>query len=228
MAHGRTLKRRAENEVEFGRIVAFSDGVFSIAITLLGLNLGIDKGLTEGQIDNALWDQREMFFSYAISFAVIGRFWLVHHRFFSEVNAFDGRLIGLNLVYLGWIVLIPFSSEVLGEYGGKTTAVVLYSVNLAVVVLLGLVMSVDARRRGLTKIDDRTHRENQIRATYIAGIFGLSIPIALVAPNIAPWLWLVLFIDPSSRLARRGVSPAGSYRRSIAPVWSRRPTSRGR
>jgi TMEM175 potassium channel family protein len=208
MAHGRTLKRRAENEVEFGRIVAFSDGVFSIAITLLVLNLGIDKGLTEGQIDNALWDQREMFFAYAISFAVIGRFWLVHHRFFSEVQAFDGRMIGLNLLYLGWIVLIPFSSEVLGEYGGKTTAVVLYSVNLAVVVLLGLLMSADARRRGLTKIDDRTHRENQIRATYIAGIFGLSIPIALVAPNVAPWLWLVLFVDPSSRLARRTVSSA--------------------
>lgn len=208
MAQGRTLKRREENEVEFGRIVAFSDGVFSIAITLLVLNLGIDKGLTEGQIDNALWDQREMFFSYAISFAVIGRFWLVHHRFFSEVNAFDARLIGLNLVYLGWIVLIPFTSEVLGEYGGKTTAVVLYSVNLAVVVLLGLAMSVDARRRGLTKIDDRTHRENQIRATYIAGIFLLSIPIALVAPKVAPWLWLVLFVDPSSRLTRGSVSSA--------------------
>lgn len=209
MARGRSLKRRADNEVEFGRIVAFSDGVFSIAITLLVLNLGIDKGLTEGQIDNALWDQREMFLSYAISFAVIGRFWLVHHRFFAEVQAFDGRLIGLNLVYLGWIVLIPFSSEVLGEYGGKTTAVVIYSVNLAVVVLLGLLMSVDARRRGLTKIDDRTHRENQIRATYIAGIFLLSIPVALVAPNVAPWLWLVLFVDPSSRLAGRSLSSAG-------------------
>lgn len=209
MAQGDGLKQRAENEIEFGRIVAFSDGVFSIAITLLVLNLGIDKGLTEGQIDNALWDQREMFFAYAISFAVIGRFWLVHHRFFSEVDAFDGRLIGLNLVYLGWIVLIPFSSEVLGEYGGKTTAVVLYSVNLAIVVLLGQLMSVDARRRGLTKIDDRTHRENQIRGAYIAGIFLLSIPIALVAPNLAPWLWLVLFVDPSSRLAKRTVSSAG-------------------
>ena len=209
MAHGTGPKQRVENEVEFGRIVAFSDGVFSIAITLLVLNLGIDKGLTEGQIDNALWDQREMFLAYAISFAVIGRFWLVHHRFFSEVDAFDGRMIGLNLLYLGWIVLIPFSSEVLGDYGGKTTAVVLYSVNLAVVVLLGLLMSVDARRRGLTKIDDRTHRENQIRGTYIAGIFLLSIPIALVAPTVAPWLWLVLFIDPASRLAGRGVSSAG-------------------
>jgi uncharacterized membrane protein len=206
MAAARTLKRRAENEIEFGRIVAFSDGVFSIAITLLVLNLGIDKGLTEAQIDDALWDQRETFLAYAISFAVIGRFWLVHHRFFAEVEAFDGRLIGLNLLYLGWIVLIPFSSEVLGEYGGRTPAVVLYSVNLAVVVLLGLWMGADARRRGLTGIDDRTHRENQIRSAYIAGIFGLSIPLAFLAPNLAPYLWLVLFVDPSSRLAERGLS----------------------
>jgi uncharacterized membrane protein len=209
MAREQAPRQRAENEIEFGRIVAFSDGVFSIAITLLVLNLGIDKGLTEGQIDDELWNQRDTFFAYAISFAVIGRFWLVHHRFFSEVQAFDGRLIGLNLLYLGWVVLIPFSSEVLGEYGGKTPAVVLYSVNLAVVVLLGLLMGADARRRGLVKIDDRTHRENQIRSVYIAGIFLLSVPIAFLAPSVAPYLWLVLFVDPSARLAARGTSRAG-------------------
>jgi TMEM175 potassium channel family protein len=196
-------KERGENEVEFGRIVAFSDGVFSIAITLLVLNLGIRKGLTEGQIDNELWNQRDLLFAYAISFAVIGRFWLVHHRFFSEVRAFDGRLIALNLVYLGSVVLIPFSSELLGEYGGTTTAVVFYSVNLAAVVLIGLLMHVDARHRGLTKIDDVAHRETQIRSTYIAGIFLISIPVAYFSPDVAPYLWLVLFLDPSSRLARR-------------------------
>jgi uncharacterized membrane protein len=196
-------KQRGDNEVEFGRIVAFSDGVFSIAITLLVLNIGIRKGLTEGQIDDALWDQRDLFFAYAISFAVIGRFWLVHHRFFSEVRAFDGRLIALNLVYLGAVVLIPFSSELLGEYGGTTTVVVFYSVNLAAVVLLGLLMHMDARRRGLTGIDDRSHRETQIRSSYIAGIFLLSVPVAIFAPDVAPYLWLILFVDPSSRLARR-------------------------
>lgn len=204
MAREEAIKRRAENEIEFGRIVAFSDGVFSIAITLLVLNLGIEKGLTEGQIDDALWDLRENLFAYAISFAVIGRFWLVHHRFFAEVEAFDRRLIGLNLLYLGWIVLIPFSSEVLGEYGGKTTAVVLYSVNLAVVVLLGQLMGAYARRQGLTKLDDRTHRENQIRSVYISGVFLLSVPLAFLAPGLATLLWLVLFLDPSSRLAGRG------------------------
>ncbi|HYG96012.1 MAG TPA: TMEM175 family protein [Solirubrobacterales bacterium] len=208
MAREQTPSRRAENEIEFGRIVAFSDGVFSIAITLLVLNLGIDKGLTEGQLDDELWNQRDTFFAYAISFAVIGRFWLVHHRFFSEVEAFDGRLIGLNLLYLGWVVLIPFSSEMLGEYGGKTPAVVLYSVNLAVVVLLGLLMGADARRRGLVKTDERSHRENQIRSAYIAAIFLLSVPVAFLAPSVAPYLWLVLFVDPSARLAARGVSRA--------------------
>jgi len=65
-------------------------------------------------------------------------------------------------------------------------------------------MHVDARRRGLTKIDDVTHRETQVRSTYIAGIFLISIPVAYFSPDLAPFLWLVLFLDPSSRLARRG------------------------
>jgi uncharacterized membrane protein len=196
-------KRREGNEIEFSRIVAFSDGVFAIAITLLVLNLTIDKGLSGEQLTEALLDNWDNLIAYGISFAVIGRFWIVHHRFFSEVRAFDGRLLALNLVYLAWIGLIPFSSQVLGDYGGETPSVVVYSVNLAAVVLVGLWMSVDARRRGLTAIDDETHRESRVRGGYIAGIFLLSIPLGFVAPRAAPYLWLLLFIDPSSRLARR-------------------------
>jgi hypothetical protein len=60
-------------------------------------------------------------------------------------------------------------------------------------------MHVDARRRGLTGTDPRSHRETQIRSVYIAGIFLLSVPLAFLAPDVAPYLWLVLFVDPSSR-----------------------------
>ncbi|HET9677010.1 MAG TPA: TMEM175 family protein [Solirubrobacterales bacterium] len=203
MARDEVAKRREGNEIEFGRIVAFSDGVFAIAITLLVLGMGIPKHLAGGELTDALFDQWDNLLAFAISFAVIGRFWVVHHRFFAEVDAFDGRLLGLNLLYLASIVLIPFSSEVLGEYGGKTPSVVLYSVNLAAVVLVGLWMGVDARRRGLTSIDDETHRETRIRSAYIAGVFLLSVPLAFVAPRAAPYLWLLLFIDPSTRIASR-------------------------
>jgi len=203
VARERVAKRREGNEIEFSRIVAFSDGVFAIAITLLVLNLTIDKGLSGEQLTEALFDNWDNLVAYGISFAVIGRFWIVHHRFFSEVRAFDGRLLGLNLFYLACVVLIPFSSQVLGDYGGKTPSVVVYSVNLAAVVLVGLWMSVDARRRGLTAIDDETHRESRVRSGYIAGIFLLSIPLGLFAPRAAPYLWLLLFLDPSARLASR-------------------------
>ena len=206
MARERVAKQREGNEIEFSRIVAFSDGVFAIAITLLVLPLDIGSGLSSGEVADALWDQRENFLAFAISFAVIGRFWLVHHRFFGEVVAFDGRLIALNLVYLGTIVLIPFSSEVLGKDGGETAAVVFYSANLAAVVLVGLWMSASARRAGLTSTSPSAHRENRIRATYIATVFLLSIPLAFVAPGVAPFLWLVLFLDPASWVAGRASS----------------------
>jgi uncharacterized membrane protein len=206
VAREQTIKRREEHEVEFARIVAFSDGVFSIAITLLILNVSVEaKDVASDGLWQALWDQRENLLAYGISFAVIGRFWLVHHRFFGEVNAFDNRLIGLNMLYLGWIVLIPFSSQLLGDYGGQTPSVIVYALNLAVVVLLGLLMAHRARRAGLTSGDAEDDRESKLRAFFIAAVFLLSIPVAVVAPNYAPLLWLVLFFDPTDRLLRTSV-----------------------
>lgn len=196
---------RDGNEIEFSRIVAFSDGVFAIAITLLVLNLSIGTDVPDDEVADAIWDQRGNFLAYAISFAVIGRFWLVHHRFFGEVKAFNNRLLGLNILYLGFIVLIPFSSEVLGEYGGQTASVIVYAVNLAACVLIGMWMIADAHRAGLTSGDRLAIRENRVRSTFIAGVFIASIPLAFVAPNWAPLLWLVLFFDPTDRFVE---SPA--------------------
>jgi uncharacterized membrane protein len=203
VARERIARKREDNEVEFGRIVAFSDGVFSIAITLLVLSLTIGKGIPSDKLAHELWGKHEALLAYAISFAVIGRFWVVHHSFFGEVTAFDGKLIALNLLYLAWIVLIPFSSQVLGDYGGQLPAVVLYSANLAGVVLIGQWMSWDAHRAGLTKTDERTHLENLIRSGYIAGIFLLSIVVAIFNAGLAQFTWFLLFAEPSGHLVDR-------------------------
>jgi TMEM175 potassium channel family protein len=194
-------KRREGNEIEFSRIVAFSDGVFAIAITLLVLAINVPDHLQGEKLADALWGQRADFLAYALSFAVIGRFWLVHHRFFGEVTAFDSRLLALNIFYLAWIALIPFTSEVLGDHGGEAVAIVLYATNLSGVVLTGLWMQVSARRSGLTAIDAPTHRELRYRSLYIAAVFLASIPVALLAPGIAPFMWLALFFDPAGRFA---------------------------
>jgi uncharacterized membrane protein len=134
---------------------------------------------------------------------VIARFWLVHHSFFSEVKAFNSRLIGLNMLYLAWIVLIPFSSQVLGEYGGTLPAVVVYSANLAIVVLIGQWMAWDARRNGLATADGQTERESFVRAMFIAGVFLVSVVIALFDPSIAPYIWLLLFFEGRGHVIER-------------------------
>ncbi len=205
MPRSETAKRRDEHEVEFARIVAFSDGVFAIAITLLVLGLSVPPDLHGKAFETALWDQRDGVFAYALSFAVIGRFWITHHTFFSEVTRFDGRLLSLNLFYLAWIVLIPFSSQVLGDHGSEDGAVILYALNLAGVVLVNLLMMTDARRAGLTKPDTVDAREGRRRALVVAIVFLISIPVALVSVSIAELIWLYLFIEPIVRrtLARR-------------------------
>lgn len=204
MSREATAKRRKENEIEFARIVAFSDGVFAIAITLLVLNLSVPAHIIGDDLWPVLWEQRQDLFAYAISFAVIGRFWVIHHRFFGEVTGFDGRLISLNLFYLAWIVLIPFSSQVLGDHAGDEPAVVLYAINLAGVVLSGALMFADAQRAGLTRTAPEEAREARRQALIIAAVFLASIPVAFIEPHLAPYCWLVLFIGPTAgRLARR-------------------------
>jgi uncharacterized membrane protein len=187
-----TARRREENEIEFSRIVAFSDGVFAIAITLLVLNLTVPANLPDGDLGRVLWDQHVDILTYALSFAVIGRFWLGHHRFFGDVVGFDGRLIGLNFFYLAWIVLIPFSSRVLGDYGGNTAAVVLYAANLAAAILAAMLVSADARRAGLVR-DEADVVTDNYRSLFTVAVFLASIPLAFVDPGIAPFLWLALF-----------------------------------
>ena len=93
-------------------MLAFTDGVFAIAITLLVLALEMPANLATSA--HALRDRSDDFFAYAISFAVLGSIWIDHHRFFTLVARFDGRLIALNLLYLALVALVPFSASCSG------------------------------------------------------------------------------------------------------------------
>src|ERR687892_2447499 len=77
-------RHRDEWGIEFSRIVAFSDGVFAIAITLLALAIEVPEDLpSDTTVTQMLENQSGDLIAYAISFAVVGKLWLSHHRFFS-------------------------------------------------------------------------------------------------------------------------------------------------
>ena len=197
--HAKGRWGREEHGVEFARVVAFSDGVFAIAITLLVLQIDIPDPLPAGQsVADALWNQHGDLLAFAVSFAVIGRLWLVHHRFFGEVTHLDGNLMALNLLYLGFVVLIPFSSEVLGEHGDTEAGVILYAANLSLTNLVGGLMFLYAARSDFTTTSFAEYVKSPIRLRNFAGgfVFAASIPIALLDPLAAILVWVVLFFVP--------------------------------
>jgi len=203
-------RHRDEWGIEFSRIVAFSDGVFAIAITLLVLQIDIPEHLPAGStLLDELLNQDGDFIAYGISFAVLGKLWLAHHRFFAAVERFDSVLMGLNLLYLAWIVLVPFTSEVLGDHGDNSTGVILYAISLAAVSITFQVQIEYAYRNGLIRPQLRElERRYAGPANFlVAAVFVLSIPVALVSPLVATLMWPIIFFTGrplADRIARRG------------------------
>jgi uncharacterized membrane protein len=190
---GGRARHREDAEVEFNRIVAFSDGVFAIAITLLVLGLTIPEHLDD--LLGALLDNRQDLLAYAISFAVLARYWLAHHRFFSALERFDGTLMGLNLLYLAFIALVPFTSGVLGDYDDNTAAIVLYAINMILVSGSFQAQLVYGYRTGLVQPEARAYERRYAGPAnmLVIGVFLVSIPIAFVSPLAATLMWLAIF-----------------------------------
>ena len=199
--------RRAEAGLEFARVLNFSDGVFAIAITLLVLALEIPENSSD--FSGQLSDQGPDLFAFALSFAVLGRiWWIFHHRLFSELAEFDGPLIALNFVYLALVALVPFSSELLGDYSGEATAVAIYAANIGGLGLIGGLMVEYAFGRELMSIDAQKRRDEYVgfRNFAFPGVFLASIAIAFaVGPEAAmlSWLSLVALGPIADRLRRR-------------------------
>src|SRR5215467_3231249 len=104
------------------RVLALSDGVFAIAITLLVLEIHVPDlsgGETLGQ---ALQDVRPSFVAFLISFVVIAIAWAGHRDFFSLIRRTDRNLVWLNILYLLPISVLPFGAALMARYDKEPTA----------------------------------------------------------------------------------------------------------
>lgn len=97
---------------ETGRIEAFSDGVYAIAITLLILDLKVPMA-PEGHLCGALLRQWPAYFAFLVSFAFTGIMWVNHHRLFTHIRRSDNRLLFLNLLLLLGVTVVPFPTALL-------------------------------------------------------------------------------------------------------------------
>jgi uncharacterized membrane protein len=156
-----------------------------------------------------LYESRDKILSFVISFLVIGLFWMGHHRLFRYITALDRPVIFLNLLFLGAIAFLPYPTALL--FAGNThepAAPVFYAACVAVAGLVELAIWLYATHsKGLVPasvpLAVRRYELAQLLPTPV--VFLLSIPVAFIAPGVAPFTWILLV--PIGRILPRIMRP---------------------
>jgi uncharacterized membrane protein len=199
------LPRREDDEAAdeegIGRILALSDGVFAIAITLLILEIAVPATTSNAGLPKALLGLWPRYLAYVVSFVVIARFWVMHRLAFRLIARDDAVLVWLNLLLLMFVAFLPFPTAVLGAHAGSPAAAVLYATSVILASIASAAYWWYASGRGrLLRPDVGRARVRALRARGLSGpvFFALTLPIAVFAPYAAEIVWILVF--PLTRL----------------------------
>jgi uncharacterized membrane protein len=203
------VSHRPAGNLEYDRVLFFSDAVFAIAITLLVVDIRVPDITGVVNASRALHDARYKILGFAISFVVIGLFWMGHHRLFRYITALDRRLIFLNLLFLGTIAFLPYPTALLFVSStSQVAATVFYAACVAGAGLMELTVWLYATNaKGLVpdSISPTARRYELAQLLPTPVVFGLSIPVAFIAPGVAPFTWILLV--PIGRILPRIMRP---------------------
>jgi uncharacterized membrane protein len=185
-----TMSTEPQNdEKETGRLEAFSDGVFAIAITLLILEVRVPHLEEGGQsLWSALGELWPAYLAYVISFLTIAVMWVNHHHLFRYIKRIDNRLLFVNSLLLMSITFVNFSTALLAEYIGKPeqqTAALVYTGTMVVNAILFNVLwrHASANKRLLGKDADMA-QVKAITDQYWYGPVVYSIAFVLVFVSV--------------------------------------------
>ena len=120
---------------ETQRLLALTDGVFSIVMTLLVFNLALPKDRPEVGLIRVLGELWPNFAAYGISVGLVGIYWNAHQGMFRFIVRTSLELNWLNLVFLAFLSLLPFSTSVLAGHSSDPIGLAIYGGNL---LLIGL------------------------------------------------------------------------------------------
>jgi uncharacterized membrane protein len=192
----------------FDRLVNFSDAVVAIAITLLILPL-VDTAANIGSqhAGDLIAKDGYKIFIFALSFAVMGRFWLAHHQIYESVVGYTASLIWANFLWLISIVFLPFPTELLAASNHQERAIYAVYVGTLLVTSASLLLQEWIIMRS-PEVQSEAARDKGTVTLIPAGLatafMALAFIIAVAIPGIGLWgLMLVFLSEPIQRVWMR-------------------------
>ncbi len=200
------MARPTRREVEeTDRLITLSDGVIAIVITLLVLDLTVPPGEPETILADLLLERWHEYVGFALSFLVVGLYWVLHRRTFVHIAVHDRGVVWLNLVFLLFVAFVPFATSVFTDYPNQV-GITFYAGVLALTGFSLAFVWIYAARRSLVA-DGVTSRAVQLQtARYLASpaVFLASIVLATFDPTLAVASWLLLFPINAALQSRLG------------------------
>jgi uncharacterized membrane protein len=172
--------------METGRVEAFSDGVFAIAITLLILAVGIEQSIAKGSVEHQLLHLWPAYIAYTISFLTVGIMWVNHHQLFRHFVRVDRPLLLLNILLMMCISFTPFPTRVVADHaqnaGDREAAAVLYGITMTSTAICFFAVWIYGSRR-LLRPDTDMREVSGITRSYLPGAptYALATAVAFVS-----------------------------------------------
>jgi uncharacterized membrane protein len=191
------------------RLLLFTDAVAAIAITLLILplvDLVPEVAAEHGNAREVVTEHRAQIGSFVLSFLVIARLWLAHHRLFAGVRSYNQPLVLLNMAWLLSLIVLPFPTEMVSAFTDDHFAAAFYYANvLAGVVFQTAMIFVLKRRPTLLREGSRDMRNALFVSVSNVVALVLALALALVVPALEYYSLLLLAVAPwVGRLRRPG------------------------
>ncbi len=180
------------------RVEALSDGVFAIVVTLLVLEIKVpivEPESAAAELPHALAEKVPLVLAYAVSFIVLGVYWVAHHNQFHYIRRVDRALLWINVAFLLFVAFVPFTAALVGHYPDVPIAHALYGADLIVIGVALYAHWAYATGRGRL-VDGATSPElvrlakRRIAAPPV--FYAIAIALAFVSPVASLVVYLVV------------------------------------
>ena len=188
----------AGSRITLDYMIIFSDAIFAFSITFMTLSIQIpqiESNLTESELNNKILQLAPQFEMYAISFLIIGNYWLSYHMIFSYIRTSHSILVWINLAFLFFITLISFATSAETLYPRYHTVFLLYAIIQIITGSLLAVIWLHASKDHLLidKNMSKLHMKLISVQTIIPPlIYASSIIISFVDIRIAIYYWILI------------------------------------
>jgi uncharacterized membrane protein len=192
--------KRSLGKIRLDHVISFGDAIFAFSITFMAISIEIPKlstdNLTVQQLIATLSDLQPQLEIYAISFMIVGVYWISYHRVFNHIRSSHTVLVWLNLMFLFFVTLISFATSIDLKYGNFQFIFLIYA---GILTITGASLAIIWLHASKANLLDKSVTKLQSRMMFYdllipVGIFLISIGISFIDIQIAQYFWILIIV----------------------------------